>query len=127
MGEVYRARDTRLGRDVAIKALPEALAHDPERLARLRREAQLLASLSHPRIAAIHGLEELDGAPFLVLELVVGEDLASRLRRGPLPLEEALDVGRQIAEGLEAAHEAGVVHRDLKPANVALSSEGAVK
>jgi serine/threonine-protein kinase len=114
-------------RDVALKVLPESLASDRERLARFRREAHLLASLNHPRIASIFGLEEAEGTPFLVLELVPGEDLAEHLARGPLPLDEALDVARQIAEGLEAAHEAGVVHRDLKPANVKLTPDGAVK
>lgn len=127
MGEVYRARDTRLMRDVAIKVLPDSVAGDRERLARFRREAHLLASLNHPRIAAIFGLEEVDGTPFLVLELVPGEDLAAHIARGALPLDDALDVARQIAEGLEAAHEAGVVHRDLKPANVKLTPDGAVK
>ncbi len=127
MGEVYRARDTRLGRDVALKALPADVARDPERLARLRREAQLLASLNHPHVAAIHGLEELDSQPLLVLELVEGEDLAERLKRGPVPVDEALEIAKQVAEGLEAAHEKGIVHRDLKPANVKLTPDGEVK
>ncbi len=122
MGEVYRARDTRLGRDVAIKVLPEAFARDPERLARFEREAQLLASLNHPNIAAIYGLEQSDGVRFLVLEFVAGETLA-----GPLPMEEALRLCRQIAEALEAAHEKGIVHRDLKPANIKVTPEGKVK
>ena len=103
MGEVYRATDTKLGRDVALKVLPAEVAQDPERLARFRREAQLLASLNHPGIAAIHGLEEADGQLFLVLELVEGEDLAERLKRGPLPLDEALAIAKQIAEALEGA------------------------
>ena len=127
MGEVYRARDPRLGRDVAIKALPAAFATDPERLARFEREARLLASLSHPNLAAIYGLEEVDGARYLALELVEGETLAARLGRGPLPVDEALDVARQIAAGVEAAHENDVIHRDLKPANVMLATSGAVK
>ena len=127
MGEVWRATDTRLHRDVAIKLLPSVVARDPERLARLEREAQLLASLNHPSIAAIHGLEEAEGTPFLVLELVPGEDLAERLKRGPLPVDEAIDVARQIAEALEEAHERGVVHRDLKPGNVKVTPDGKVK
>jgi Tol biopolymer transport system component len=127
MGEVYRATDTALGRDVAIKVLPAEVAGDPERLARFRREAQLLAALNHPNIAAIHGLEETDGTPFLALELVPGEDLAERVKRGPVPIEEALDIATQVAEALEAAHEKGIVHRDLKPANVKLTPDGKVK
>ena len=127
MGEVYRARDTRLGRDVAIKALPEAFAMDPERLARFEREARLLASLSHPNVAGIHGLEQVDASRYLVLELVQGETLESRLTRGALAPAEAIDICRQIAAGVEAAHEAGVVHRDLKPANVMLKSDGTAK
>src|SRR5262245_26358008 len=127
MGEVYRARDTRLGRDVAIKALPAEVAQNAERLARFRREAQLLASLNHPHIAAIYGLEELDGQPLLALELVEGEDLAQRLKRGTIPVDEALDIARQIAEALEEAHERGIVHRDLKPANIKLTPDGKVK
>ena len=121
MGEVWQARDTGLGRDVALKFLTEAVAGDPERLARFRREAQLLAALNHPGIAAIYGLEEAAGQPFLVLELVPGEDLAQRLKRGALPVDEALAVARQVAESLEEAHERGIVHRDLKPANVKLT------
>src|SRR5262245_34117228 len=127
MGEVYRAADHALGREVAIKALPQEFASDPERLARLEREARLLASLNHPNIAAIHGLEALDGLRFLVLELVEGVTLAERLESGPLELDEALEIFRQIAEALEAAHEKGVVHRDLKPANVKVTPEGKVK
>ena len=127
MGEVYRATDTKLGRDVAIKVLPAEVARDPERLARFQREAQLLASLNHPNIAAIHGLEEVGEQPFLVLELVEGEDLSERLKRGPIPVDEAFDIARQIAEALEAAHEKGIVHRDLKPANVKLTPNGQVK
>ena len=127
MGEVWRARDTKLGREVALKFLTQAVATDPDRLARFRREAQLLAVLNHSNIAAIHGLEEADGAPFLVLELVEGEDLAARLKRGPLPLDEALDAARHVAEALEEAHERGIVHRDLKPGNVKLTPDGRVK
>ncbi len=127
MGVVYRARDSRLGRDVALKLLPDVFAADAERLARFEREAQLLAALNHPNIAAIHGLEEANGLRFLVLELVEGETLAERLARGPLPLEEALELARQVAEGLEAAHEKGIVHRDLKPGNVKLTPDGVVK
>ena len=127
MGEVYRARDKRLGRDVAIKALPPAFAADPARLSRFRREAQTLASLNHPNIAAIYGLEEADGAPHLVLELVEGETLAARLARGALPQSEALALGIQIAGAIEAAHERGVVHRDLKPGNVMINPAGTAK
>ena len=142
MGEVYRARDTRLGREVAIKILPEGFAHDPERVARFQREAQLLAALNHPHIAAIHGLEEdtpvhstgpgqagsrQAATRFLVLELVDGETLADRLQAGAMPVAEALGVARQIADALEAAHEKGIIHRDLKPANIAFTKEGQVK
>jgi eukaryotic-like serine/threonine-protein kinase len=127
MGEVYRARDSRLHRDVAIKALPASLASDPERLARLAREARLLASLNHPNVAAIYGLEEADGSPFLVMECVEGESLAQKLAAGPLPVDEALAVCSQVAAGLEAAHGAGVIHRDLKPANVMVRPDGSVK
>jgi eukaryotic-like serine/threonine-protein kinase len=127
MGDVYRARDPRLGRDVAIKALPAAFAADPERLARFEREAKLLASLSHPNIAGIHGLEEVAGHRYLVLELVEGETLASRLARGPLPIDETLEIAKQIAAAVEAAHENGVIHRDLKPGNVMLKPDGTVK
>jgi len=127
MGEVYRARDTRLGRSVAIKALPPGFASDPERRARLEREARLLASLSHPNIATIHGLEDVSGSPYLVLEFVEGETLAQRLARGPLTVRETLEFGGQIASAIEAAHERGIVHRDLKPGNVMLTPAGAVK
>jgi Tol biopolymer transport system component len=127
MGEVYRARDSRLGRDVALKLLPDAFARDPERLARFEREARLLASLNHPRIGAIYGLDESDGRRFLVLELADGEDLARRIARGPITVEDALAIALQVAEALEAAHEAGVIHRDLKPSNIVVSSTGAVK
>jgi serine/threonine-protein kinase len=127
MGAVYRARDTTLGRDVALKLLPEFVAGDGEKIARLEREARLLASLSHPNIATLHGLEESNGLKYLVMELVPGETLAERISRGPLRIEECLGIFRQIAEGLEAAHEKGIVHRDLKPANVIVTSEGRVK
>ncbi|MCC6652870.1 MAG: serine/threonine-protein kinase [Candidatus Eisenbacteria bacterium] len=127
MGEVYRARDQRLGREVAIKVLPEAFAADPERLARFEREARLLAALDHPNIARILGLEELGGARGLVLELAEGDDLTVRLGRGALPLDDALAIALQIARALEHAHERGIVHRDLKPANVKVGSDGAVK
>ncbi|MCY3001768.1 MAG: protein kinase [Planctomycetota bacterium] len=127
MGEVYRALDTRLGREIAIKVLPEHFAGDEERLRRFEREARTLASLNHPNVAQIFGVECVGELYFLVLELVPGESLDERLRRGPLPVEDALDVARQIAEGLEAAHDAGVIHRDLKPANVRLTPEGKVK
>jgi Tol biopolymer transport system component len=128
MGEVYRARDTKLGRDVAIKVLAEAFAHDPDRLARFQREAKMLAALNHPNIATIHGLEQSNGTSYLVMELVSGETLQQRVaREGRLPIEEALGVCRQIAEALEAAHEKGIIHRDLKPANVKMTPEGKVK
>src|SRR5688500_10439981 len=127
MGEVYRATDTRLRREVAIKVLPEAFTADRDRLARFEREAQTLAALNHPNIAAIYGLEETNGTQALVMELVEGEDLSARIARGPLPLDEALAIARQIAEALEAAHERGIVHRDLKPANVKVRADGTVK
>jgi serine/threonine protein kinase/Tol biopolymer transport system component len=128
MGEVYRAHDAKLGRDVAIKVLPEAFAHDPERLSRFQREAKMLAALNHPNIATIFDLEHSDGVQYLVMELVSGETLHDRIRRdGAVPVEEALAIAKQIAEALEEAHEKGVIHRDLKPANVKVTPEGKVK
>src|SRR5262245_9973971 len=127
MGEVYRATDTNLGRDVAIKVLPEAFAQDPERVARFEREAKTLASLNHPNIAIIYGLEKSQGTYALVMELVEGEDLSQRIARGPIPIDEVLPIAKQIAEALEAAHEQGIIHRDLKPANIKLRPDGTVK
>ena len=127
MGEVWRARDTKLGREVAIKTLPEEFAKDTDRLARFEREAKLLASLNHPNIAAIHGFEEDNATHFLVLEFVEGDTLADRLARGAIPVEDSLKLALQIAEALEAAHEKGVVHRDLKPANVKVTPDAKVK
>jgi serine/threonine protein kinase len=127
MGEVYRAKDTRLGRDVAIKVLPAAFVHDPDRLARFRREAQILASLNHPNIAIIHGLEESGDSCCLVMELVPGQTLAERLAVGALPVEEALPICIQIAEALAAAHHKGITHRDIKPANIKVMPDGRVK
>ena len=128
MGEVYRALDTKLRRDVALKVLPNQFARDPERLARFRREAQLLASLNHKNIAVIYGLEESDGVHFLVLEMVEGETFAERIQRqGPLPIKDALTLASQVAKGLEAAHRKGITHRDVKPANIKVTPEGEVK
>src|ERR1017187_3361056 len=128
MGEVYQAHDTRLDRVVAIKVLPEAFAHDAERLSRFQREAKMLAALNHPNIATIHGLEQSGSTSYLVMELVAGETLQERVKReGAVPVEEALAIAKQIAEALEAAHEKGIIHRDLKPANVKLTPEGKVK
>ena len=127
MGEVYRATDTKLKRDVALKVLPESFTQDPQRMARFTREAQVLASLNHPNIGAIHGLEEEGGVRALVLELIDGEDLSERIARGPIPLKESLKIALQIAEALEAAHEKGIIHRDLKPANVKLTPDGQIK
>ena len=127
MGEVYQAHDSKLGRDVAVKVLPEAFAHDAERLSRFQREAKMLASLNHPNIATIHGLEQSGSTSYLVMELVSGETLAEKVKRdGPVPVEEALAIAKQIAEALEAAHEKGIIHRDLKPANVKVTPEGKV-
>jgi serine/threonine-protein kinase len=127
MGEVYQAKDRKLGSDVAIKVLPEEFAPDVDRVARFQREAKLLASLNHPNIAAIYGLEASDGTNFLVLELVEGETLADRLKRDPIPVEECLELALQIADALEAAHEKGVIHRDLKPSNIKVTPDGKVK
>jgi serine/threonine-protein kinase len=134
MGEVYRARDTKLNRDVAIKVLPDAVANDAERLARFTREAQTLGSLNHPNIAHVHGLEESPsagpghaGVRAIVMELVEGEDLSQRIARGAMPLDESLPIAKQIAEALEAAHEQGIIHRDLKPANIKVRPDGTVK
>jgi len=127
MGEVWRARDTKLGREVAIKTLPSSFANDPDRLARFEREAKLLASLNHANIAAIHGLDEHEGTHYLAMELVEGETLEEKLKGGALPVEEALRIALQIAHALEAAHASGVVHRDLKPANIMISGHDQVK
>src|SRR5262249_29846432 len=127
MGDVYRAKDTKLGREVALKILPATFTNDPERVARFRREAQVLAALNHPHIAAIYGLDEANGTQFLVLELVDGESLDKRIARGRIPVDEALGIAKQIAEALEAAHKKGIIHRDLKPANIALTKDGQVK
>src|SRR5216684_1691496 len=127
MGEVYRAHDTKLGRDVAIKVLPANFVNDPERLSRFQREARMLAALNHPNIATIYGLEQSGGVTCLVMELVPGETLAERVKAGPLGIEEALKIAVQIAEALEAAHEKNIIHRDLKPANVKVTPEGKVK
>ena len=126
MGQVFRAEDSRLKRDVAIKVLPPSMADDSERMLRLEREAQLLAQLEHPNIAAIHGLEEADGVRFLVMQLVEGQDLDVRLDAGAIPVTEALQIALQIARALESAHDKGVIHRDLKPANVMVDDEGVV-
>src|SRR6266705_2564953 len=127
MGEVYQATDSKLGRSVAIKLLPEAFTHDADRAGRFEREARALASLTHPNIATIHGVEESGGRNFLVMELVGGETLAEKIKRGAIPLEESLVIATQITEALEAAHEKGVIHRDLKPANIKVSADGQVK
>jgi eukaryotic-like serine/threonine-protein kinase len=127
MGEVYRAHDTKLKRDVALKVIPDTVALDRDRVLRFEREAQVLASLNHPHIAAIYGFEDSGETHALVLELVEGETLAERLARGPIPLDEAAPIARQICEALEAAHEPGIIHRDLKPANVKITPDGVVK
>ena len=127
MGQVYRATDTKLKRQVAIKILPPSLAADADRLARFQREAEVLASLNHPNIAAIYGLEESGGMTALVMELVEGDDLSQRIARGAIPIDEALPIAKQIAEALEAAHEQGIIHRDLKPANIKVRADGTVK
>ena len=127
MGEVYRATDTKLKREVAIKVLPSHVAADPERLARFQREAEVLASLNHPNIAAIYGLEEADSTKALVMELVEGSTLEDRITQGAIPVDEALRIAKQVAEALEAAHEQGIIHRDLKPANIKVRPDGTVK
>jgi serine/threonine protein kinase len=127
MGEVYRATDLRLKRQVALKVLPVAVCADAERLARFQREAEILASLNHPHIAGIYGLEDSGATPTLIMELVEGATLADRIADGPIPLAEALPIARQIAEALEAAHERGIIHRDLKPANIKVRPDGTVK
>jgi serine/threonine protein kinase len=128
MGEVYRARDNKLKREVAIKILPDEFSSDPDRMARFQREAEALAALNHPNIAAIYDLEEENQTRFLVLELIEGDTLADRLRqRGPLPVEQALKIAEQICDALEAAHDKGIVHRDLKPTNIKITPEGKVK
>ncbi|MEO1511587.1 MAG: serine/threonine-protein kinase, partial [Planctomycetota bacterium] len=127
MGVVYRATDTRLSRVVAIKALPAEFASDPARLERFEREAKTLAQLNHPNLAGIYGVEEQDSGRYLVLEYVEGESLAERLDRGPLPVDESIELAAQIAAGVEAAHEAGVIHRDLKPANIMITPDGQAK
>jgi serine/threonine-protein kinase len=127
MGEVYRARDTKLNRDVAVKVLPESVADNPDRMARFEREAQVLASLNHPNIAAIYGLEESTNVRALVMELVEGPTLAERIGGRAMSLDEALPVAQQIADALEYAHERGIIHRDLKPANIKLTADGKIK
>src|SRR6201984_1526361 len=127
MGDVYQATDAKLGRSVAIKFLPAAFSHDTERVARFQREARVLASLNHPNIAAIYGVEEIDTRHFLVMELVSGETLADRIKRGAIPIEEALLIAKQVAEALEGAHEKGIIHRDLKPANIKVMPDDKVK
>jgi len=127
MGDVYRARDTKLGRDVAIKVLPDEFSRDEERLARFKREAKVLASLNHPNIASIYSVEHSEGTHYLVLELVEGETLAERIARGPIPRDEAIDIAMKVADALEEAHEHGIVHRDLKPANIKITPDDKVK
>src|SRR3984893_14406541 len=127
MGQVYRATDTKLKRQVAIKTLPASLAVDHDRLARFQRETEVLASLNHPNIAAIYGLEESAGVTALVMELVEGDDLSQRIAKGPIPLDDALRIALQIADALEAAHEQGIIHRDLKPANIKVTDDGTAK
>ena len=127
MGEVYRATDTNLKRAVAIKVLPPSVSGDPDRLARFQREAEVLAALNHPNIAAIYGVEKSTGTIALIMELVEGPTLADRIAQGPIPIDEALPIARQVAEALEAAHERGIIHRDLKPANIKVRDDGAVK
>src|SRR5215475_8390457 len=127
MGEVYRARDTKLKRDVAIKILPDEFSRDADRVNRFQREAEVLASLNHPNIAAIYDVQEANGTRFLILELIEGETLADRIARGAIPIADALEIAKNICEALESAHEKGIIHRDLKPANVKITPEGKVK
>src|SRR6202795_3646782 len=127
MGEVYRAHDTKLGRDVAIKVLPEQFAREPERLARFQREAKMLAALNHPNIAAIYGLEQSGSTPYPGVELVEGPTLAERIAAGPVPVDETLPIAKQVADAVEYAHDKNVIHRDLKPANIKVTAEGTVK
>src|SRR5688572_18332535 len=127
MGEVYRARDTKLKREVAIKILPDEFSRDPDRVGRFQREAEVLASLNHPNIAAIYDLQRANGSRCLVMELVEGETLAERIKRGPIPVDESLGIAKQICEALQGAHEKGVIHRDLKPANIKITPDGKVK
>ncbi len=127
MGEVYRAHDPKLGRDVAVKVLPEEMSADPERIARFQREARALATLQHPNIASIYGFEEDDDHRFLVMELVEGQDLSERLKAGPIPVDEAVALALQLTDGLAAAHEQGIIHRDLKPANIKITPDGGLK
>src|SRR5262245_53209742 len=127
MGEVYRARDLKLKRDVAIKSLPQEFSLDHGRISRFKREAEILASLNHTNIASIYDFEEVGDSRFLVLELVEGESLSDRIARGPMPVDEALNIARQICDALEAAHEKGIIHRDLKPVNIKISPDGKVK
>src|SRR4030095_9665039 len=122
MGEVYRARDLKLKREVAIKILPDEFSRDPNRVSRFHREAEVLASLNHPNIAAIYDVQEANGCRYLVLELVEGDTLAERIKRGPIPIDEALNIAKNICEALEAAHQKGITHRDLKPANIKWTS-----
>ena len=127
MGDVYQATDTKLSRSVAIKFLSDGFSRDGDRVARFQREARMLASLNHPNIAGIHGVEEINGRHFLIMELVPGETLAERIARGPIPLDEALTMAKQITAALEEAHEKGIIHRDLKPANIKVTLDGNVK
>src|SRR5262249_43141617 len=127
MGDIYGATDSKLGRSVAVKFLPPAFTRDADRLARFEREARVLASLNHPNIASIYGLEEANETKFLVMELVPGETLAEKIARGAIPIDESVPIAKQIADALEAAHEKGVIHRDLKPANIKVTADGKVK
>ncbi len=127
MGEVYRARDTKLGRDVALKVLPQAVSADPDRRARFAREARSLAALNHPNIAQVHGFEDGEPTSALIMELVEGQDLSERIRRGPIPFDDAIAIARQIGDALQTAHDRGIIHRDLKPGNIKVRDDGTVK